>query len=218
MTTAIFSTKEGTLLHAKSPEAQTALISVQGVTQPAILTSFNMVDRAAIQTTPSIGGPFYLYSFGQELSTIEASFVGFTRGCNGDEGGLSSLIAFYEKNKVDPTSIEPVEIVLAGTTIHAFVVGMSVSGNAGNASSVFTVTFSMLGWKDPSTLSESNSTPVAGGGEEPPGPPPNMFIWSDRRGGESAGPGGGNHTTYTTRAQFDQARRTAAEARAEQAA
>ena len=172
--------KEGTLLHFTPAEgeggsASQALIEIEGVTKPALIVGFAMGDRAAIQVSPSIGGPYYLYSFGQELTNISASFIGFRKSCGTTQSnGLNSLIAFYDRSRVSPDRMEPITMVFSGVTIHAFVVSLSVQGSSGSTKGVFNVTVEMLGWRDPFTQEQqggpSSSSSQGGQAAQPSRP------------------------------------------------
>lgn len=151
---AVMKSASGTLVVIRSSEgAGQAVISLPGFPpKAAIYTSFGMSDRAAYQVSPTIGGPNYIYSFGQELSEITISLVTYSRSCDNSSGGLSSIIAYYQANRFSSKKPSPLSITLEGKTIKAFLVGMTSQVSAETGLALGRAQLQLLGWVDPATL------------------------------------------------------------------
>jgi hypothetical protein len=141
-----------------------------GVQTDILVTSFETEAAVAHQVTPSIGGPQYLFVFGDKLVDIAVGIVMYPGKCASGSAtaqaqGYLQAWQFYNSNRIQTNApVAPVAISYCGVNIVGLVVGFKSAAAAPSdaASSLIRGTLMLKGWVPPENL--PGSTSGSGGG------------------------------------------------------
>jgi hypothetical protein len=154
---AIFTTAPGTLVAIQTADAPTAaLIKVAGLsdTQNIIITSLNVRAETAYQVASTIGGPQYLFPFGDKLQEIQVGALVVPLPCpkdatsNNQTSAFNKLWKFYYEKRISPDKIQSVKITFAGQTISGLVTAIQANAAPQDGVPIVQCTISMLGWAE----------------------------------------------------------------------
>lgn len=163
---AIFKSAPGVLVAVRSQGANApsaGLLTIEGLqtgAQGVIITQFDSSERAAVQKQQSIGGPAYLYSFGQELSSMSCTLVAYPASCDGSSNGVTAGWSFYLQKRVAPNRVTPIRLTFGGITLYAFVIGMRTTVSAQQGMPVIGLTLEMVGWVDEASFNSAAVSPA----------------------------------------------------------
>lgn len=172
----IFGTAAGTLIPIRAPQGdgpQQALLTIEGLegaSQDIIITNFRKTSGTNVRMTPTIGGPYYLFSFGQKLTEMQMSIISFPNSCDGETQSYQKLLKFYQDTRISPENAKPIRITYAGITHWAFILGLSDEANASQGFPVIQATLRMAGWVDEATVQSSGGGSSLAGGSSTPLP------------------------------------------------
>ncbi len=136
--TDFFVAKAGTVIKLASSdkvaEAVVSIDSLNGSGKSVIITSIAMDSQTSVQFSPTIGGPEYLYVFGERLSDTQVTFALYSNaGCDeGGDHGVTDFLNYYDNNKVTADKATPITIAYLGQTIKGFLIGCRVSTQTGS--------------------------------------------------------------------------------------
>lgn len=167
---AIFTTAPGTILVAKSDASQDprpALLSIDGIggriSAGVVASGINLQASVHSSLTPTVGGPSYLYVFGDAMMMITVHLTVFEWiGCNGsgsDSSGIAKTLKYYEKNKIRPDKVNPVGLTYAGVKLNGLIKSVQMGTtikHKGLQTSQAVLT--MLGWYDAGSLGNETAS------------------------------------------------------------
>lgn len=174
---AIFTTAPGTLVAIQTSNAPTAaLIKVQGVSevQNIIVTSLRVQAQTAYQVSSTIGGPQYLFPFGDRLQEISLGLLVVPLACqdssDGQVSAFSRLWKFYYDKRISPSKIQAVKITFAGQTISGLVTSLQASAEPQEGVPLIQCQITLLGWAESTeeqaaSAAAENSEQAAGSSE-----------------------------------------------------
>lgn len=119
-----------------------------------IVHNFSVRNSVAFRSTPTIGGPNYIFAFGDNVASLSVSvtmFQGYgclSEGQEQDLNGILSSFQFYANNRIMPTVAPLVKIVYGGVNITGFLVGFSPASQGGGQRLVHQAVFELIGWVD----------------------------------------------------------------------
>ena len=152
---AIFTTAPGTLIAIRTQDTPTAaLIKVAGLsdTQNIIVTSLSVKAETAYQVSSTIGGPQYLFPFGDKLQEIAVGALVIPLSCpketDGQTSAFSKLWKFYYEKRISPDKIQAVKITFAGQTISGLVTAINADAAPQDGVPIVQCTIRMLGWAE----------------------------------------------------------------------
>lgn len=161
-----------------------AIVQVEGqdgsliANQDIIITRASFDQQVAFSTRPTIGGPEYLYVFGDKLSRITVSCILFQEGVclPGDEEGSSanqtngvlSLMRFYARNRLTPGEAPIVTLAYNGVTIQGFLIQSAIESQSTRGRQAHGGRLTLLGWVDHESVGEANTD---AGGTQASAPP-----------------------------------------------
>lgn len=145
------SDQAGVLITIRSTKPTPGLLTIEGLTGEAasvLVTSINLTARVAQQSLPTIGGPEYIYVFGDMLQDISVGLVVYAKPCPGQPGGSSFMTAwrFYSQNRLTPGKVDTVTLNFGGLSLRGLVIGFQVSAEAEAGSAVIRGTLLLKGW------------------------------------------------------------------------
>jgi len=161
----LFQETPGTILAVRAGgDAATGLVTVDGLSnsvEDVIITGITTQDEVAAKFTPTIGGPEYLYVFGDSLTKITVSLILFSgtgclQGSTSTLDGLQSMRAFYKNNRLSVDNIKLTKIGYGKSVINGFLQQMQIQSqiNAGGVQ-FNSCQISLLGWIESGTIDES---------------------------------------------------------------
>lgn len=184
MATAILIPQNGTLVAISlagtdGQGAIPALITVQGLKETGssaelLVTSFEHSAEVAQRVVPTIGGPEYLYVFGDKLHEIGIGVVMYPGKC-GDAGkeksnGYSAAWKFYQDYRISPKQVRVVSVTFGSTQISGLVVGFKVTASASQGFAVIEGLLQLKGWVSPENQSNSGAAGAAPASSATPSP------------------------------------------------
>lgn len=167
---AIFTTAPGTIVVAKSDAAQDprpALLSIDGIggriSAGVIASGINLQASVHSSLTPTVGGPSYLYVFGDAMMMVTVHLTVFEwLGCSGsgsDNSGIAKTLKYYETNKIRSDRVSPVGLTYAGVKLNGLIKSIQMGTtiqHKGLQTSQAAMT--MLGWYDVGSLGNENAS------------------------------------------------------------
>jgi hypothetical protein len=177
---AIIMAQNGMLVAVRAKEATPGLLSIEGLTAGTagvLITSFSQSDNVAHQVTQTIGGPEYIFVFGDMLQDLSIGIVMYPKGCAGSVDSALAAWKFYSDKRLRPGSVQIVNLTFAGLTLRGLVVGLRTDADASTGTQVIRGTLILKGWAvtetSPSSRrggSGSSAAPASGGTAPSPGP------------------------------------------------
>jgi hypothetical protein len=170
--------RQGTLVAVRSEKATPGFLTVEGLkdtSQDILLTSFTQKAQVAHQVVQTIGGPEYLYVFGDMLQDLQVGVVVYAKSCEGSTAAsyLKSW-EYYTKNRLQPGKVQRLSISFAGVNLQGLLVGFSTQASVGGGFSVIQGTLSLRGWHVTASNGSNGASGTApssagggGGGPEP---------------------------------------------------
>lgn len=159
--TAILKPDNGRLVVVKSPVGATpAVLKIPGlsdgtISSGVIITSFNMTASVAHQITPTVGGPEYVYVFGDSLGQATIGIVAYPNTCDGDNtGSFAKAWEYYMSNRMTPRQVKTLSLTFCGVTIKGLLVSFANELNNQNGFAVIRGTLTLRAWVDPTTISQ----------------------------------------------------------------
>lgn len=113
--------------------------------------------EVAQQTVQSIGGPEYIFVFGDKLGDISIGIIMYPGSCgtDGNSAQFNTYLKawqFYTKNRMQPTKTTPVSLSFAGVSFSGLVTGFQSDADANQGYSVIHGNLMLKGWVPPSTV------------------------------------------------------------------
>jgi hypothetical protein len=158
--TAIFKPDNGRLVAVKSPQgASPAVLKIPGLnggstSANVIITSFSMTASVSHQITPTVGGPEYIYVFGDAIGEATIGIVVYPQTCENDENSSNFLQAwkYYMDNRLTPKKVKSISMTFCGVTIKGLLVAFNNELNNQNGFAVIRGQMSLRAWVDPTTM------------------------------------------------------------------
>lgn len=146
------STQPGTLAAALMADAPTAgLLKVEGLPGAAeqiLLLSMEIEAATAFQIATTIGGPQYMYPFGDKLQNISIGLMVVAQTCKSkdQESAFGKIWKFYYSNRITPEKLQKVKITYANQTIVGLVTSLKTTAQPENGVPIIHCALSLLGW------------------------------------------------------------------------
>lgn len=173
---AVFQSVPGTLVvlrrnTAEDDEPVSGIVMLEGLNDQdlhdVIIVSMDYSEEVMAKVTATIGGPEYLFVFGDRLSGITVNALLFTGlGCDGpSQNGVMTLLRYYRENRLQVGRAAPIRIVYASAVIRGFLMGLKTR-TVVDASGLqaTTATMQLIGWVDESSIARdaTSEAPLAG--------------------------------------------------------
>jgi hypothetical protein len=102
-----------------------SLIDVQGLPSSTVLiTSAGFAQNANVQFMQSLSRLIYVYSFGEQMGTVQISGIALWKECSGAVGtGIKEIMRYYQNNSVSARR-SPVTITLVQERVDGFLRGV----------------------------------------------------------------------------------------------
>lgn len=92
----------------------------------ALITSITNEQQTRTQFQQSLDNLIYVYSFGDQMGSLQVSGLAFPRVCADSSNGISNLLKFYEQNRVS-RALSRIRLTFANEVINGFLIGCSLS-------------------------------------------------------------------------------------------
>jgi len=132
----------------KTRRATSALFSITP-NRPAdvIITAVQYEQKVAAQFKTSLRRVLYVFPFGDKPSQVTLTFAVFLYDCDGNPTtAVEDLLNYYDEVKLKPTDDTPVQVVIGGKAINAFVLSLNLGMQQGGVQTVVTATMTLVGW------------------------------------------------------------------------
>jgi hypothetical protein len=159
--TAILKPDNGRLVIVRSPEGATpAVLKIPGLNDGTtsagvIITSFTLSASVAHQITPTVGGPEYVYVFGDSLGQATIGLVTYPNTCDDEDnsGSFAKAWQYYMSNRMTPRQVKTLSLSFCGITIKGLLISFVNELNNQNGFAVIRGTMTLRAWVDPTTIS-----------------------------------------------------------------
>ena len=159
---AIIRAQNGYLIAIRAKEGVTpGVITVDGLssqTTGVLFTSFSQTDSVAHQVSQTIGGPEYIFVFGDMLQDLSIGLVMYPRGCESNANSVLAAWKFYAEKRLRPGAVPIVNLTFAGINLRGLVVGFRANADTSGGAQVVHGNLILKGW----AVTESNAPTGAG--------------------------------------------------------
>ena len=131
-------------------------------TEDIIIVAASMQQQVAYKTAPTIGGPEYLFVFGDRLSPLTINAILFqdsmcSEGAGSESNGVMSALKFYAKNRLTPGNAPLITVAYSGATFQGFLVGVSIDSQNQNGNQTHSASLQLIGWVDHESVGAANT-------------------------------------------------------------
>ena len=115
--------------------------------QHAITTGVSYSQKVAAQFKQSLRRVLFVYPFGDEPSQMAVTLSMFLKDCEGNLlTGVDDVLKYYDTIKLKPNAADPIDVVIGGSPVKAFCIGMDLSMQVIGLQTVSTIKFNLIGW------------------------------------------------------------------------